>query len=168
MLLYRYDEYKHDMNHMLKPSKSQGFNQTEQLWKVLVLDSALNHQNIKWGNIFWKNCVHPSSRVHRCGEAAQKLFWRLLVAKHQTTTLFLLICHKSLFLRNEIRNISSSLICKIKRVKTHISVQRILLLFWYESSWRARKENYSDFFLLVKQQQCKNSVLQVNFKISLK
>lgn len=42
-----------------------------------VLDSFLHHyhQNIKWGKMFWKNNVHPSSRVQRCLESVPLVQW---------------------------------------------------------------------------------------------
>ncbi len=65
-----------------------------------VFDSALHrrHQNTKWENIFWKNSVHPSSRVQRLSmpknqcsknqcQGALKLFWQHVVAQHLTKTL---------------------------------------------------------------------------------
>lgn len=59
-------------------------------------------------------------RVHRLGEQeALKLLWRLVVAKHQMphfTGLYYthtLSCQQSLFLRNEMRIISSSLSCRV-------------------------------------------------------
>ncbi len=54
-----------------------------------VLDSALHHhhQNTKWGNIFWKNGVHPSSRVQRLVESMPRRTEAALVAQHLTETL---------------------------------------------------------------------------------
>ena len=42
-----------------------------------TLDSTLYHhqQNTKWGNIFWKNGVHPSSRVSKTCRINTKLNW---------------------------------------------------------------------------------------------
>lgn len=51
-----------------------------------VSDSALrhHHQNMKWGKIFWKKGVHPSSRVqNQC--QGMKLSWQHVLAQHQLT-----------------------------------------------------------------------------------
>ncbi len=72
-----------------------------------MLDSALHHhhQNIKLGNILWKNSVHPSSRVQRLVESMPKCFdavWWQVVAQHLTKTLhvsfFRVICHSSVYI----------------------------------------------------------------------
>ncbi len=50
-------------------------------------DSAIHHhhQNTKW--FFWKNGVHPSSRVQRLGESMPKRIEAVLEAQHLTKTL---------------------------------------------------------------------------------
>ncbi len=40
----------------------------------------------KWGNILWRNGVHPSNRVPQTWQGALKLFWRLVVAWFHTDT----------------------------------------------------------------------------------
>ncbi len=47
-----------------------------------MLDGALHHhhQNTKWGNIFWKNAVHLSSRVQRLGESMPRRTEAVLAA----------------------------------------------------------------------------------------
>ncbi len=42
-----------------------------------MLDSALyhHHQNTKWGNIFWTNGVHPSSRLPETCRIKAKAHW---------------------------------------------------------------------------------------------
>ncbi len=59
-----------------------------------ALDSALHHhhQNIKWGNIFWKNGVHPSSRVQRLGESMPRSTEAVLEARGGPTPYWDTLC----------------------------------------------------------------------------
>lgn len=74
-----FDEYENNVNHMLWPSQS-----LRQCWTANII------KNTKWGNIFWKNCVHPSSGVQRLRQSmpmSTVLFWKYTVAQYLLYTL---------------------------------------------------------------------------------
>ncbi len=80
-------------------TKSQP-NWTPRFWTD-VLDSTLHHhhQNTKWGNVFWMNAVHPSSRDWRINAKAHwccsgGTWWPNTLLRH-FMLVFPLICHPS-------------------------------------------------------------------------
>lgn len=69
------------------------------LWSH-ILDNALHHhhyQNTKWGNMFWKNVVHPSSSApHTWRSGCGGLWWDSTLLTH-CMLLFTVISHPSLY-----------------------------------------------------------------------
>lgn len=65
-------EYENDVNHL--PSVLLDLNQTEHLGATWA--RALSTTIIKWGNIFWRNDVHPSGRVPDT--------WRIYAKEHRS------------------------------------------------------------------------------------
>ena len=57
-----------------------------------MLESTHHHENTEWGNVFWKNCFHPSSRapetlrIHNkeCWNCSGGSQWRSTISSHPT------------------------------------------------------------------------------------
>ncbi len=71
---------------------------------VVVSSRMTINQNTIWGNIFWKNGVHPSSRVQRLVESMSRHTEAVPVARGGPTpywhfmVVFPLICHSSVYI----------------------------------------------------------------------
>lgn len=76
---------KNDVNHLLRLSQLIDLNQIEHLWEIL---DQHQHQNTKWGNIFWRNGVpNPSTEFQSLGKSMWRLIFNVFLICGQYTTL---------------------------------------------------------------------------------